>query len=208
MSEDVPTTRDRIVAAARMLFHERGYEATGMKEILEKAGANSGSLYHFFRTKEDLLLAVLDLYLEWLHPCVMRPAFEKTEDPIERIFTVLAGYRQLLLEREFKLGCPIGNLALEIGDSRPAAREKIRQNFANWCRAIESCLDAAVSRLSSDVDRPALSRFVLTVMEGGIMQARAHRSIQPYDDCVTQLRDYFRRLTVTEAVRRSEKEPS
>src|SRR5262245_45357299 len=56
--EPVPT-RERILEAARHLFWEKGYAATGMAEILERAEANAGSFYHFFPGKESLLLAVL-----------------------------------------------------------------------------------------------------------------------------------------------------
>src|SRR6202008_4378815 len=92
------TTRDRLLDAARYLFWEKGYAATGMAEILERAGANSGSFYHFFDSKEALLLVVLDSYLEGLEPVIVRPAFASESDPIERIFAILAGYRLRLLD--------------------------------------------------------------------------------------------------------------
>lgn len=188
------STKEKLVEAARELFWQQGYHATGLKQILEAAGAQSGSLYHAFNSKEDLLLAVLDRYLELLQPVIVQPAFETTADPIERIFAILDGYRTLLLRTECTRGCPIGNLALELGDARPPVREKIARNFANWCEAIESCLKAAADRLPGGLDRRALSRFVLTVMEGGIMQARAHKNIEPFDGTVAQLKDYFDRL--------------
>jgi TetR/AcrR family transcriptional repressor of nem operon len=187
-------TKERIIETARTLFHVRGFHATSLADILDKAAVNAGSLYYFFKSKDDLLLAVLDAYVELLGPAVMAPAFARTDDPIERIFRVLAGYRRMLIKSGCTLGCPIGNLALELADAGPAVHKKIALNFANWCRAIEQCLDAAAHRLPTDLDRARLSRFVLTVMEGGIMQARGHRSIRPYDEAVAQLRDYFNRL--------------
>ena len=62
------TTRDRLVEVSRQLFLAKGYGATGIAEILREAGINSGSLYYFFKTKEELLLAVLDWYQEALYP--------------------------------------------------------------------------------------------------------------------------------------------
>src|SRR5437773_12120 len=94
------TTRTRLLDAARYLFWEKGFAATGMAEILERAGANSGSFYHFFNSKEALLLAVLDSYLEGLEPVIVGPAFAQHDDPIERIFAILRGYRERLVETE------------------------------------------------------------------------------------------------------------
>jgi TetR/AcrR family transcriptional regulator, transcriptional repressor for nem operon len=187
-------TRDRLVEAARTLFWEHGYTATGIAQILEAADAGSGSLYHFFPTKEDLLLAVLEWYRENLRPAVVEPVFGRVSDPIERIFGILDGYRQGLLATGFSRGCPIGNLALELADSHPSAREPLAANFTGWRKAIEQCLAEASGRLPASLDRDPLALFVLTTMEGAVMMARAYRSIEPYDAAVTQLRDYFDRL--------------
>lgn len=173
------------------LFYLQGYEATSVAEILEKANVNSGSLYHYFKSKDDLLLAVLDRYKEILWAEVIEPVFSRVTDPIERIYGILDGYRQGLLYTVFTGGCPIGNLALEVGDHYPPARTRIAESFDSWCAWIRKCLDEARERLPEKLDRDQLARFILTVMEGAVMQARAHGSIEPFDACVTQLRDYF-----------------
>jgi AcrR family transcriptional regulator len=205
-------TRDRLVEAARTLFWEHGYTGTGIAQILKEADAGSGSLYYFFPTKEDLLLAVLERYRENLGPAVVEPVFSRVSDPIERIFGILDGYRQGLLATGFHRGCPIGNLALELADSHPSARELLAANFTGWRKAIEQCLDEAAGRLPASLDREPLALFVLTTMEGAVMLARSYRSIEPYDAAVTQLRDYFDRLlrdgTEWSAPRPSAPEPS
>ena len=71
---------------ARQLFFQQGYGATGIAQILQTSGANSGSLYYYFTGKEELLLAVLDRYKEMLWPAVIEPVFKRESDPIERIF--------------------------------------------------------------------------------------------------------------------------
>jgi AcrR family transcriptional regulator len=187
-------TRQRLVETARRLFHEQGYTATGIAQILDAAKANSGSLYYFFPTKEDLLLAVLELYKELLYPMVVQPVLDRVADPIERIFGILDGYRRQLLATKYQFGCPIGNLALELTNSHPAARKLIADNFSGWRKAVEQCLTDAAGRLPISLDREQLALFVLTTMEGAVMLARAYHSIEPYDVAVTQLRDYFDRL--------------
>jgi TetR/AcrR family transcriptional repressor of nem operon len=176
------------------LFHTNGYQGTSIEQILAAAQANSGSLYHFFDTKEDLLLAVLDAYLQGLRPIVMDPAFARTADPIDRVFEVLKDYRERVRITDFHYTCPIGSLALEVGEESPRARAKIAENFKQWCAAIEECLDAAGERLPVSLDRSQLSTLVLSVMEGAVMQAKTHRSLDVFDAAVAQLEHYVRGL--------------
>ena len=188
------STRDRLIEAARDLFLQKGYTATGVAEILKAAEAKSGSLYHFFPTKEDLLLAVLDWYRTHIWTDLLNPIWDRISDPIERIFGLLDGYRQMLLHTEFSAGCPIGNLALELADTHPAARELITINFTQWMGAVQQCLEEASGRLPDGADLKQLSTFVLTTMEGAMMLARSYRNLEPFDAAVTQLRHYFERM--------------
>jgi AcrR family transcriptional regulator len=193
--ETKAATRERIVEAARDLFFKQGYVATGVAQILKESKANSGSLYYFFPSKEDLLVAVLEKYQALLEPRVLRPAFDRSDDPIERLFAVLEGYRLLLEATNFDLGCPIGNLALEVSNSQPAARRLIIENFKAWCDAIRRLIEDAADRLPKDVEAPGLATHVLATMEGSVMLARAYRSFEPFDQAINQLKDYIGRLT-------------
>jgi TetR/AcrR family transcriptional regulator, transcriptional repressor for nem operon len=191
-------TRERIIIAAVELFYSQGYEATGMAQILKKARANSGSFYFFFKSKEHLLDAVLDWYLANLEPIILRPAYAASEDPLQRIFLVLDGYRQKILATNFSFTCPIGRLALEIDPGRRKIHSKIAANFDGWTAAVRQCLREAAHRFPAGTDFDQLAQFVLTVMEGGVMQARAHHSIVPFDRSVDQLRrhlDHLQTLT-------------
>jgi AcrR family transcriptional regulator len=187
----LPGTKVRIVEAAMGLFWEHGYERTAIADIVAAAGVRSGSLYHFFATKEDVLTAVLETYLGGLEPQVMGPAFASAADPVERVFAVLAGYRERILATEFRYRCPVGSLALEMQNASERGRELVRQNFAAWRAAIAQCVRDAAPALRDGVDPDSLATFVLTVMEGGVMQATAERAIERYDDSVRHLRAYF-----------------
>jgi hypothetical protein len=127
----------------------------------------------------------------------MKPVFTEIADPVERVFGVLGFYRRNLLATGCTYGCPIGRLALEISENQSLVHRRLADNFDGWIAAVQGCLEQAKDHLPPDVDRKALATFVLTVMEGGVMQSRAHRSIEPFDASVQQLRNYFRLLAET-----------
>ncbi len=187
-------TRSRLLLTAMQLFWEKGYHSTSIADVLQAAKVNSGSLYYFFPSKADLLAAVLDLYHEGIGPMLLEPAWAGVEDPIERIFALLARYRKSLADTDCFYGCPIGSLALELHEPDPAVRERLARNFDAWIEAVAECLLQAKSRLPADLNRRELAQFVLTTMEGGVMQARTFRDIDYFDAAVRQLRHYFKGL--------------
>jgi AcrR family transcriptional regulator len=184
-------TRARIIEAARRLFHEKGYLSTSMRDILGESNANSGSLYHFFPTKQHLLLAVLELYRDGIRPMLVEPAWRGVDDPVERVYALLGAYRSFLVETGYEYGCPIGSLALELHEADPPVRELLASNFAAWAGIVRECLDDDRAGLPRHVDRGALSGFVLAAMEGAVMLARTHRSIEPFDQTIGQLRSHL-----------------
>ena len=165
-----------------------------MADLLAHAEANSGSFYHFFESKEALLRAVLETYLQGLRPAIVEPAFRQTNNPLERIFAILAGYRERILQTDSKYGCPLGRLALEIDPENRPAHRLIADNFQGWIGAIRECLDQMKERLPPNTDSDALSTYVLAVMEGGVMLSRSYGSVEPFDRAVKQLREHFRLL--------------
>ena len=195
-------TRDRLLRAAMELFLENGFAATGMADILHRANANSGSFYYFFKSKDDLLAAVLDQYQVMLYPVLLQPIWSKTKDPIKRIFALLGKYRQLIVESGYTYGCPIGRLALEIDAGNADIHGKLAANFEAWSAAIEQCLNEAQDLgIIKTGNARRLSKFVLTVMEGGVMQSRSYRSVKPFDLAVEELREYFKHLVIRRRVR-------
>jgi TetR/AcrR family transcriptional repressor of nem operon len=186
--------KQKIVHAAMELFALKGFNSTSVADLLSRTQLHSGSLYHFFPSKQDVLIAVLEAYRDGIWPMLLQPAWSGIENPVERIFALLQAYRGMLLETECTYGCPIGSLALELHEPDPKVRQLLAENFTAWTRAIEGCLDAAGERLPRGTDRRALAEFILTTMEGGVMQARAHREIGYFDRSVEMLRNHFELL--------------
>jgi AcrR family transcriptional regulator len=184
-------TRTRIIEAAMELFWLKGYGSTSIADILSRSQVNSGSLYYFFPGKQDVLVAVLEAYRDQIGPMLLEPAWSGTDDGVERVFALLASYRRALVETDCAYGCPIGSLALELHEPDPQVRELIAANFDAWVSAVEAQLLSARERFPRDTGFRALAELALTVMEGGVMQARTFRDIRHFDRAVEQLRLHF-----------------
>ena len=194
-------TRQRIIHAAMELFWLKGYASTSIADILSRSQVNSGSLYYFFPGKQDVLIAVLEAYRDGICPMLLEPAWGDVDDPVEKVFALLAQYRRLIVETDCEYGCPIGSLALELHEPDPAVRELLAANFTGWVDAVESCFREAADRFEPGTDLRALAELTLNVMEGGVMQARTYRDVSYFDRAVGQLRKMVDAMLVRETVK-------
>ena len=191
-------TRWRIIEAAMELFWLKGYSSTSIADILSRSQVNSGSLYYFFPGKQDVLIAVLETYRDGIRKMLLEPAWAGVDDPIERVFALLALYRRAIVDTDCSYGCPIGSLALELHEADPAVRQLMADNFTGWVDAVEECLAAARQRFPAGTDLRGLAELALNVMEGGVMQARTYRDVAYFDRAVAQYRHFIEGLMVRE----------
>src|SRR5215475_9328469 len=129
--------REKIVKAAMELFWLKGYNSTSVADLLSRTQLNSGSLYHVFPSKQDVLVGVLEAYRDGIGAMLLEPAWADVDDPIEKIFALLSFYRAGIVSTDCTYGCPIGSLALELHEPDPKVRELLAANFNNWTAAIE-----------------------------------------------------------------------
>jgi AcrR family transcriptional regulator len=107
-----PKTRDEIVQVADRLFYEQGFDSTAFADIAEAVGISRGNFYHHFKTKDDILAAVIALRLA--RTAAMLDAWEENADaPRERIRQFI----EILITNQAKImqfGCPVGTLCSEL----------------------------------------------------------------------------------------------
>ena len=92
LSERGRRTRARLVAAARSVFEERGFDGTRMGDIAAAAGVSHGTVYTWFPTKEEALHATVDSVTEEMYEVLSTPDIS---DPIERIAVANARYLEV-----------------------------------------------------------------------------------------------------------------
>jgi len=185
------TTRARLITTAAELFRRQGYAQTGVNQIIQKANATSGSFYHFFPAKEDLLLAVVDYIAETFDIEIFGPAADRSRDPIEEIFTILDLYRRQLNNGGLTFGSPMVSLSTEVSENHPQVRARLAEVFASWSGRIEGLLRRAGNRLPPNLDHMGLAQLVVCTIEGAVLGARLNRSLVPFDAATAQLRTYF-----------------
>jgi TetR/AcrR family transcriptional repressor of lmrAB and yxaGH operons len=188
------TTRERLITTAAELFRRQGYAQTGVNQIIQEANATSGSFYHFFPAKEDLLMAVVDHIAAVFDDEIFTAAADRSAEPVEELFTILDLYRQLLGDGEFTFASPMAGLSAEVSENHPQVRARLAEIFAAWTDRIETLLRDAGDRLPPTVNRTAIAELVVCAVEGAVLGVRLNRSLEPFNAVVAQLRDYFNLL--------------
>jgi AcrR family transcriptional regulator len=188
------TTRERLITTAAELFRRQGYAQTGVNQIIQEANATSGSFYHFFPAKEDLLLAVVDHIADIFDREIFSPPADRSDDPIGEVFDILDLYRRQLNDGGFTFGSPMASLSAEVSENHPQVRARLADVFGAWTERIEVLLRRAGSHLPQNIDHTALAQLIVCTMEGAVLGTRVNRSLAPFDAVVDQLRTYFELL--------------
>lgn len=171
-------TRSRIIAAAKPRFHSRSYANVGIQEICEGAGIQKGSFYHFFPSKRDLIVAVIEEFAdEWANGFVAE-AFDPALPPMERIdYLIDAAYfwqKSIKQVHGRMLGCIFGNLTLEVSTQDDILRAKLLAIFGRAKSRFMDTLDEAVTAGTiAPLDTALTAEAMLAYLEGVILLAKA-----------------------------------
>ncbi len=170
-------TRQRIVSSARDLIYSRSYAGVGVAEICDRADVKKGSFYHFFPSKQELSLAVIDDLRVTMEDRVLIPAFARDLPPIERlerfVKTLYEFQKNTAAEAGRILGCPFGNLALELATSDETIRRKLEAVFASIEARFEHVLsEAQTAGDIGEVDVQATAKAMLAYIEGMLLMAK------------------------------------
>jgi len=171
-------TRERIIDAAKSRFHSRSYADVGIKEICDSAKIQKGSFYHFFPSKRDLVLAVIeDFAHEWADGFVAE-AFDPALPPIERFeYLIDAAYfwqKSVKQVHGRMSGCLFGNLALEVSTQDEILRAKLMAVFDQAKTRFQETLDEAIAAGAiKPLDSEQTAEAMLAYLEGMILLAKA-----------------------------------
>ena len=170
-------TRSRILSTARELFHGRSYADVGIKEICDIAQVQKGSFYHFFKSKQELAMAVIDdMADDWAHGFIAE-AFDQNLPPLERLdYMVDAAYywQKAAKDIEGRMpGCLFGNLALEVSTRDDVIRARLNAVFDKARDRFLETLEQAVDEGAiPPLDCEPTASAMLAYLEGMILLAK------------------------------------
>ena len=171
-------TKQRLLDSAQHLMYSRSYSDVGVQEICKDARVQKGSFYHFFPSKSALTVEVLEQLKMQMIENILLPAFAKDLTPAKRFerFIEYAYQYQVQLKEEYGyvLGCPMGNIALEMSTQDETIRKKVELLFESIFEVFIDVLDDArsVGELENNSDINELAQAALAYGEGVLLLAK------------------------------------
>lgn len=168
------TDRQEIITQSIHLFKVHGYYNTTMANIGEACGLIKGSIYHHFKSKEDLALACLKHIHELFNKEIFSIAYRTTLLPSEKLRRFTEAVEDYFIHSEG--GCLLGNFALEISNNIPALKKEIIEYFNHWEAALYEILKTDLGEKTAKEK----ATLIVASTQGSIMLMRLYGSAEPF----------------------------
>jgi len=176
-----PNTRDRIIETGAEIIHRKGFNHTGIQEILNAASVPKGSFYNYFKSKDDFGLQIIDYFSAHFKRIAKETLEDTTVSPLNRIYGFLTAFMEYFESQNYAGGCPIGNLAQEMGDLSPAFRKKLSEAIDMMVDAYSRVLARAQrdGKILKSLDIRDTASFIVAGWHGAIIQMKLTQSLAP-----------------------------
>jgi TetR/AcrR family transcriptional repressor of nem operon len=170
-----------LLEVGRRVFLERGYTNAGLDALLHEAGVPKGSFYHYFGSKEEFGLQVIDGFARNCEAWMDQTLGDHSIPPLERLRRHFEGTIERLAHQECRNGCLVGRLSQEMADQSEALRERFERIFSDWTERLADCLREArdAGEIAGDLDAHQVAEFWMNGWQGAILRAKTARSTAP-----------------------------
>jgi len=187
-------SKDKLLKVAFEEIYQNGYHATSVDKILKKASMNKGSMYHFFKSKKELILAIIDVHVDDYIQNKYGVILDSDDNMIDAIMGVLTN-KPLY---NFIYGCRLNNLVHELSNQDEDFKKALERSYLKFEAIFQKALDRAVQNgeIREDTDTKAVGMFILATIQGGLTTAKKSSDSQYYDTCISQLHNYLNLLKI------------
>jgi TetR/AcrR family transcriptional repressor of nem operon len=174
-------TKQKILKIGAEIIHRKGYNATGLQEILSAANVPKGSFYNHFKSKEDFGLQVIDYFTDFYAEFIKDIIEDTTRSPLQRLETLLDRFMEFFDSAGYTCGCPVGNLAQEMGDTSPVFQKKLSSAIETMVSYYTGMLSEAqiAGDISRDIDAKEAADFIVASWHGALIRMKVSRCVDP-----------------------------
>jgi len=182
--------RQRIISAARELFYQQGYNATSFSDIAQRAEIPRGNFYYYFKSKDEILLGVIDSWLAF-----GRASLENLEaaspDPCERMRGFVRSMLPML-DNIRQHGCPFGSLNTELrkDNNEEGLRDRARELFDMYRAWLETQFCAS----GQEEDAGMLALHLMGRLQGASVMTNAYQQPDYFENEITLLEAWISKV--------------
>jgi TetR/AcrR family transcriptional repressor of nem operon len=196
LSPQEPTTKDKLLEAAKRLMLQKGCPATTIDEICQAAGFTKGGFFHHFESKEQLAEEVLDRFFALQQEAIAQGDYRKHKDPLRRVYGYVNRLIELSKGTEMLDGCLLGSFTHEMAGSNSAMRELCARLFAQWAESFKRDLDDAKAQRAPQAafDTASVAEHLVAVLQGSVILAKAHQDAKVFERNLQHYTRYLKQL--------------
>jgi TetR/AcrR family transcriptional regulator, transcriptional repressor for nem operon len=175
------STKIQLLEAGTEIMLEKGYNNTGIMEVLQSTGVPKGSFYYYFDSKEDFGLQIINhfhaTYSDKLKACLD----DATITPVERLRKYCEEGMHNFEMNACRKGCLIGNLSQEMADQSEVFRNRLKEIIVSWRTSFAACIREGqkAGEISKSLDADDLAEYFQSGWTGAVLRAKTMKSIEP-----------------------------
>ena len=189
--------KDKIIRVSFRLVGEKGFPATTVDEICTAAKVSKGSFYHFFKSKEELGLVMLENFWDRSQTVLGGGDYHQETDPNQRLRKFF-DYIEQSSSYLWSDGCLLGNFSMELAETSPIIRKRVSEIFTEFTDLLTPLFASANLACRNEIAPDDLVRQFLAVIEGSILFAKAHKDIRFIPEGIRN----FRKLLLPDTAKR------
>ncbi len=175
------STKVQLLEAGTEIMLEKGYNNTGIMEVLQSTGVPKGSFYYYFDSKEDFGLQIINhthvTYQDKIKACLE----DVSMTPVERLRKYCEEGMQMFEQNACRKGCLIGNLSQEMADQSEVFRNRLKEIIVSWRTIFASCIREGqeAGQISKALDADELAEYFQSGWTGAVARAKTLKSTEP-----------------------------
>ena len=165
------------------LIFENGFHSVGLQKILDAAGIPKGSFYHYFKSKEDFGLQMIDFYADTTLHFLSTFLENEQRNPRERIFDLLKAVTVIYQEENYSRGCFLGNCSLELAAQKSSYAAVISGNFDKWQALFAKTIKEGQEQgnIKKEHSPEEYAGFLINSWEGALVRMKSTKNGKPME---------------------------